>query len=135
MSENKFEQQSLFEEAPLPLLNSEKKRAKFLAPISPVVLQKVWDFYLKTHFEGKRGLKPRLTEDRVRLITMAVNEFGSEAVLDAIRGCSLSDWHMGRNPRSRVYNTIELILRDSEHVEMFARLTVAEDSRGGFLDD
>lgn len=135
MSENKFEQQSLFEEAPLPTSRADKKRAKFLAPISPVVLQKVWDFYLKTHFEGKRGLKPRLTDERVRLITGAVNEFGSEAVLDAIRGCSLSDWHMGRNPRGRVYNTIELILRDCEHIEMFAKFTVADESRGGFLDD
>jgi hypothetical protein len=134
MSKNEFEQESLFEAPPL-LSKADLKRSKFSAPISPVTLQKVWSFYCSTFYEGRRGLKPKLTDARVKLITGAVNEFGVDVVLDAIRGCSLSDWHMGRNPQGRVYNSIELILRDSRKVEMFVGFTVADDTKGGFLDD
>lgn len=135
MSEIESEQASLFEDSGPALSRTEKRRIKYLQPISPVTLQKVWDFYVETFSAGKRGMKPRLTEARVRLITAAVNEFGADAVLAAIRGCSLSDWHMGRNPRGAVYNSIELILRDAEHIERFVGLTVVDDNRGGFLDE
>lgn len=134
MSKDEFEQGSLFEAPPL-LSKADQKRARFSAPISPVTLRKVWDFYCSTFYEGKRGVKPRLTDARVKLITGAVNEFGLEAVLGAIRGCSLSDWHMGRNPQGRVYNSIELILRDSRKIEMFTGFTVVDETKGGFLND
>jgi hypothetical protein len=42
--------------------------------------------------------------------------------MDAISGCAMSDWHMGDNPRGKKYDDIELILRDSAHIERFATM-------------
>lgn len=82
-----------------------------------------------------RGRKPRLTDERAKLITVAVNQYGASTVKQAVRGCSLSPWHMGQNPSGASYNSIELILRDAEHIERFASLSSEEDTKGGFLDD
>ena len=101
--------------------------------IPDTVLQEVWAHYVSTF--ASRGRKPRLTPERVQLITMAVNEYDKATVLGAITGCSLSEWHMGGNPAGRRYTSIELILRDGAHIERFFGLTVVEDSKGGFLDD
>ncbi len=112
----------------------EKKRANYLTPISPVIVLQIWHMYLDTHHTGK-GRKPRFNDERGKIITVAVNMFDIATVKDAIRGCALSPWHMGQNPNGTVYNSLELILRDSKHIEMFANLTVAEDNKGGFLDE
>lgn len=76
-----------------------------------------------------------LTEERAKLITVAVNQYGAPMVKQALRGCSLSPWHMGQNPSGTLYNSIELILRDAEHIERFASLAASDDNKGGFLDD
>jgi hypothetical protein len=65
-------------------------------------------------------VKPRLDEKRAALIRRAVRDYGAETCGDAVRGCSVSDFHLGRNPRGKVYTDIELILRDSKHIEQFA---------------
>lgn len=93
----------------------------------------MWDHYVTTFWNG-RGLRPRLSPERERLIARAVHWYDEDTVVKAIRGCSLSDWHMGRNPSGKKYTSIELILRDSAHIERFYEMTVAEDSKGGFLD-
>jgi len=129
------EELRLFEvEDEQPKPRKEKKRANYLTPISPVTILQIWHFYLDTHYVGK-GRKPRFSEERGKLITVAVNMFDSSTVKDAIRGCALSPWHMGQNPSGTVYNSLDLILRDSKHIEMFANLTVADDNKGGFLDE
>lgn len=39
---------------------------------------------------------------------------------DAVRGCALSDFHMGREPgKPNVHDGVALIFRDAEHVDMF----------------
>jgi hypothetical protein len=129
------EQPSLFDlDEPTKQSRTEKKRANYLQPVSPAIILQVWQTYVDTFFQGK-GRKPRLSDERTKLITVAVNQFGSDIVKDAIRGCALSPWHMGQNPSGTVYNSLELILRDSAHIERFSNLTVADDSKGGFLDD
>ncbi len=37
----------------------------------------------------------------------------------AIDGCKASPWHQGKNDRHQVYDDIELICRDTQHVESF----------------
>jgi hypothetical protein len=110
------------------------KHRQHLQPISPVTLQNIWNHYLSTFSTG-RGVKPRLSEERAKLITVAVNTYGADAVVAAITGCSLSAWHMGQNPSGKKYTSLELILRDSEHIERFAGYTETSESKGGFLDD
>lgn len=129
------EQPSLFElEQPTKQSRTEKKRANYLQPVSPAIILQVWQTYLDTFHAGK-GRKPRLSDERTKLITVALNQFDSDTVKDAIKGCALSPWHMGQNPSGTIYNSLELILRDSSHIERFSNLTVAEDSKGGFLND
>jgi hypothetical protein len=108
------------------------RRQQYGQPIPPTVMEDIWAHYTTT-FSG--GRKPSLSPERQQLITMAVNEYGAADIKRAITGCSLSDWHMGSNPSGKKYTSIELILRDSEHIERFLQLTVAEDNKGGFLDD
>jgi hypothetical protein len=129
------EQQQLFdfgEEAPVS--RKDKKRREFLSPINPATLSQIWELYCETFWSGK-GRKPRLTDERAKLITVAVNQYGADMVKNAVRGCALSPWHMGQNPTGTLYTSIELILRGSQQIERFAQLTVAYESGGGFLDD
>lgn len=86
-------------------------------------IQEVFDFWVLT-FNKKRVA---LDEKRRQAIGAAIHDYGIEACRDAIVGCSLSDFHMGRNKNNRVYNDIELILRDSEHIERFLAL-VSDDT-------
>lgn len=135
MSNNAPENLTLFEvEEPAPLSRRDKKRKRFLEPVNPALILQVWQVYLDTFYSGK-GRKPRLSDERAKLITVAINQYGFDMAKDAVRGCALSPWHMGQNPNGTVYNSLELILRDSAHVERFASLTVAEDNKGGFLDE
>ena len=135
MSKNQFwEEVPLFDIEPVETPKSTIKRSRrqqYGHPIPPTVMEDVWAHYLTTFSAGR---KPLLSAERQQLITMAVNEYGAADVKQAITGCSLSDWHMGRNPGGKKYTSIELILRDSEHIERFLQLTVAEDNKGGFLD-
>jgi hypothetical protein len=129
------EQQQLFDfEEEGPISRKDKKRKKFLEPVSPAIILQVWELYCDIFWTGK-GRKPRLTEERTKLITVAVNQYGADVVKQAVRGCSLSPWHMGQNPSGTLYTSIELILRGSEQIERFSNMTVAYDSGGGFLDE
>jgi hypothetical protein len=128
-----WEELQLFDTGDEPAPKKGSRRQLYGQSIPDTVLHEVWAHYVSTF--SHRGRQPRLTTDRVQLITMAVNEYGKQATLDAITGCSLSEWHMGGNPAGRRYTSIELILRDGAHIERFYGLTVAEDSKGGFLDD
>jgi len=125
-------QQQLFDTGePEKPTRRDKKRSNFLAPINPITLMQIWEHYVETFWTG-RGRKPRLTDERAKLITAAVNQFDVETVKRAITGCSLSPWHMGQNPAGMHYTSIELILRDAPHVEMFYGLSVVEEDAKDF---
>lgn len=109
------------------------RRTKLKYSLDTEVTERIWEYYVSTFWNGK-GIRPRLSPERVDIIARAVNWYDEDTVMKAIRGCSLSDWHMGRNPSGKKYTSIELILRDSPHIERFYEMTVAEDSKGGFLD-
>jgi hypothetical protein len=129
-----FDDPSFFQGDGKPRRRGSSRRQQFGKPINPVVLQGLWDFYVETFHSG-RGVKPRLTDDRAALITMAVNQYGAAVVRQAFRGCSLSGWHMGQNPLGKRYVGVELILRDEAHIERFAGYAEGSDTKGGFLDD
>ena len=87
-------------------------------------IKEVFDFWVLT-FNKKRVA---LDEKRRQAIGAAIHDYGLDACRDAIVGCSRSDFHMGRNKNNRVYNDIELILRDSEHIERFLALVSEPDT-------
>ena len=63
---------------------------------------------------------------RERLIKARLKEFSVDDLVIAVGGWARSPFHSGENDRRRVYNDIELILRDAAHVEQFLDL-----ARGG----
>lgn len=62
-----------------------------------------------------------LDAKRRRLISSRLDEgFLAEDLKVAIDGCKASPWHMGKVPEnSTVYDGLDLILRDAEHIDQF----------------
>lgn len=80
-------------------------------------VQDVFDHWVETC--RSKGRKPLLGDKRKRKIAAAIRLYGADACKDAITGVTKSEFHMGKNPRGKKYDDIELILRDEKHVEMF----------------
>lgn len=89
-------------------------------------IQKVFSYWVET-FSKKRAV---LDEKRRTAIGSAIHFYGVEMCCDAIRGCSMSDFHMGRNAQNKKYTDIELILRDAQHVERFIGFLPEDDDAG-----
>lgn len=60
-----------------------------------------------------------LTADRLKLIRKWLPVYGVERLQAAILGCARSPHHQGQNDRNTRYDSLELILRDAKHIEMF----------------
>jgi len=90
--------------------------------ISNSGVKEVFDFWVTTFRSNGKGPTPVLSDKRRSKISRAIKDYGVETCMDAISGCAMSDWHMGDNPRGKKYDDIELILRDSAHIERFATM-------------
>jgi hypothetical protein len=75
-----------------------------------------------------------LDEARSKKLSIALNAYGKAKCEKAIKGCSLSSWHTGDNPRNKKYNDISLIFRNSDKVEMFLELYETESQAQKELD-
>lgn len=78
----------------------------------------VFNFWIE-QCKGNARRKPILDSTRRLVIGAAIHDYGIDACKEAILGCTMSDFHMGRNKNGKRYDDIELILRDSKHVEQF----------------
>ena len=106
-------------------------------PTSTNDIETVFDFWASTFRAATKGPKPVLSDKRRSKISRALNDYGLQTCLDAITGCAMSDWHMGDNPRGKRYDDLELILRDSAHIERFATICAEGGNSAAteFLDD
>jgi hypothetical protein len=102
--------------------------------IAPHLVQEVFDLWVELHRNGTRGRRPVLDANRRKLIIKALHNYGREACLNAIRGCSVSPFHQGENARGKKYDDIELILRDATKIEKFGQIWEEKNTGGGFLD-
>ncbi|APQ14700.1 hypothetical protein BJP27_24305 (plasmid) [Pseudomonas oryzihabitans] len=72
--------------------------------------------------------RSRLDEKRRRVLHKALGEYGLQDVINAITGCSRSNFHMGRNddgsvkPGATKYNDVELIFRNAAKTEGFLEI-------------
>ena len=82
---------------------------------------------------GKNG-RTVLNAKRLRLIRSALKDYPLEDVLDAVRGWSKSPFHCGQNEARKVWNDIELLLRDGQHIEAFRDLERGEVPTGERFD-
>ena len=95
-------------------------------------IQQVFEYWVSTVWTG-RGVRPVLTDKRKRFIQRAINDYGVDTCKAAVTGNSTSPWHQGQNPSRKKYNSIELILRDAEHIERFANM-LFDDPAANFLE-
>lgn len=66
--------------------------------------------------------KARLDGKRTKAIAGMLKLFGVDDLLKSISGYRKSRWHMGANDRKKVFDDIELFMRDAKHVEAGLRL-------------
>lgn len=85
-------------------------------------VQLVWRAWLHAHASGGRGKPHKLSADRYDTIRAGIVKFGLQQCIKAMYGILYSDWHMGNNPGTKVYNSIELILRDGWRVNRFVNM-------------
>lgn len=75
--------------------------------------------------------KARLDAKRRDLINRRIADgYSVDDLCIAIRGCSESPFHMGKNDRNTRYDDIMLICRDAKHVDQF--LEIAQGEGNGF---
>lgn len=73
----------------------------------------VFEHWQKTFNHSKAVLDGK----RRRLIEARLKDFSPEDLRDSISGYKLSPFHQGDNDQGKVWDSLELILRDSQHVE------------------
>ncbi len=80
----------------------------------PDLVQNILDLWKEVYGHPKA----KLDDKRKKKIVAALNMGYSPAELEkAIRGYKLSAWHMGENDRRTVYDALDLILQDAEHID------------------
>lgn len=63
--------------------------------------------------------RAKLDNKRKYKINQALRAYSIEEIKLSIDGCKASAFHQGKNPENKVHDDIELILRDSKHIEQF----------------
>jgi hypothetical protein len=91
-------------------------------------LRAIFDHWRSTTGHGRAKL------DRKREAVIRARLRDGYSVSDlcrAIDGVMVSRWHTGENPDGIVYDSLQLILRDAEHVDKFIRLANGEGQTDG----
>ena len=101
-----------------PVSAQKLSRSKKATSASDAEIQQVWDYWV-SKMRGTSKRKPVLDSTRRQFIGAAIFDYELQGCLDAIDGCAMSEFHMGRNKMNKRYDSIELIFRDAEHIEKF----------------
>ena len=96
-------------------------RSKKAMSVSPSDVEQLWDYWV-SKMRGGSKRKPVLDDARRQYLGAALYDYGMQGCVDAIDGCALSEFHMGRNKMNKRYDSVELIFRDSEHIEKFQEI-------------
>lgn len=77
------------------------------------------------YWQLKMNSPAKLDDRRKNKIKQALKTYSLAEIKLAIDGCFLSDWHMGRDPKTsgKKFNMIDLICRDSEKIDSFIQMT------------
>lgn len=95
--------------------------SKLAKPIQARMVETVFAHWQTT----MKSPRARLDEKRKKILHKALGEYGLQDTLNAITGCSRSNYHMGRNddgtpkPGATKYNDVELIFREASKTERF----------------
>ncbi len=102
---------------------TKRSRPQKAAAVPEEQIEQVFDYWRMIMGKANRAV---LSPERKELIGAAIHDYGLENVLEAVRGCSLSPFHMGANKQRKRYDSLDLILRNSDKIEGF--LQVAEEN-------
>jgi hypothetical protein len=98
-------------ETPLPPAADQLALAAQARPV-----EQVWEAWKESTGHHRAVLDAK----RRRIIGKALGSHGLEVCLKAVLGWSFSPFHRGENENGRVYNGLDLLLRDAGKIEMFA---------------
>jgi hypothetical protein len=101
-----------------PASTQKLSRSKKAMSVPSSEIQELWDYWVSKMREGSKR-KPVLDDARRQYLGAALHDYGMDGCRDAIDGCALSEFHMGRNKMNKRYDSVELIFRDAEHIEKF----------------
>lgn len=124
---------------PIPIINTYiDTDIDINPPISPVakleetVVERIFEHWKKT----MKSPWSKMSDKRRALIRKWLKTYSPDDLMMAITGCSLTAHNMGDNDRGQRYNSIELILRDAEHIERFIANSINPPRKksSGFAD-
>lgn len=86
----------------------------------PNAVETIWNAYVESLVRFKpSGRKPVLSEARKALIRRRLANYSVEDLVLAVTGWEHSTYHCGDNDDGKIYNTLELLLRNDEKIERF----------------
>lgn len=104
-----------------PVSAKKLSRAKKSMSVPASEIDQLWEYWvIVMRANSKR--KPVLDDARRQYLGAALYDYGMDGCRDAIDGCALSEFHMGRNKMNKRYDSVELIFRDAEHIEKFQEI-------------
>lgn len=100
--------------------NLDNKEKKTKTSISENDINQIWDAYISSLEEFKSNKrKPVLSRARIELIKRRLATYSVDDLKLAVTGWLHSDFHRGENDNGKVWNSIELLLRNDEKIEQF----------------
>lgn len=112
---------------PRGLAKKTVERNTAAAKIPEEQIMEVFEFWRITLGKTKGA---KLDHPRRVLIGSAIYHYEIDGAKDAIRGCTYSDFHMGRNKNNVTYNGIDNIFKDNERIEKMFTYLPSEDKYG-----
>lgn len=104
-----------------PISAKKLSRAKKAMSVPASEIDQLWEYWVTVMRTNARR-KPVLDDARRQYLGAALYDYGMDGCRDAIDGCALSEFHMGRNKMNKRYDSVELIFRDAEHIEKFQEI-------------
>jgi uncharacterized protein YdaU (DUF1376 family) len=106
--------------------DSPRKKHTSSEAARPVRLREVDEVF--TYWQAKmKHPNAKLTAKRKRKVVTRLNEgYSTSQLKSAIDGCEQSPFHQGDNPSGTIFDDLELICRDGEHVEQFININHQE---------
>ena len=96
-------------------------RSKKAMSVPSSEIEQLWEYWV-TKMRSTSKRKPVLDDARRQYLGAALYDHQMQGCIDAIDGCALSEFHMGRNKMNKRYDSVELIFRDAEHIEKFQEI-------------
>jgi len=99
---------------PINLINEHNQKEE------PNLVEKVFEKWVEA--TEKHPKRTKLDEKRRSVIRKALKTHSFEDVCDAVIGWKREPFYCGQNDRNAIYNSLNLLLRDAEHIEKFRDL-------------